>query len=334
MNNTGMKYLWILLFLVACSQQAQVNFIEQPNVIVTPSIDEPEIEEDLFEPEREYLQQDKSLTEKQMKTINVKFKDGGPPKDGIPSIDEPKWINLSEVKYADNEVVYGVLYDDVPKVIPASILFWHEVVNEEVDGEKYSVTLCPLTGTAIGYLGHELGVSGSLYNSNLVLYDRQSDADIPQIHGIAVNERLAGESLDKFRVYQTTWKQWKRKYPNSLVLSQDTGSDRDYGRKPYPGYELMSRLFFPVDHESDLFHRKEIVHGIEYKGKYMAIPLKEFKKKGRDVIKFNGAEIDVVYDRELDTIVASKNGVKLPSFDSYWFAWYTFHPDTRIWGQE
>lgn len=266
----------------------------------------------------------RTLSQSQIEEIKKGLKSGGPPKDGIPAVDKPIWVDEGVVE--DDERVFGILDYGEPKAVPASILFWHEIVNDK----DFSLTWCPLTGTGIGYKDMNLGVSGKLYNSNLVMYDRATQSEIPQIWGIGIDKTLKGKSLEKFRVYQTTWKKWKAKYPNTKILSRETGHNRNYDRSPYPGYETAYQLLFPVSHEDDRFHRKKIVHGIENNGEFMAIPLEEFKETKQATITLGGDQISITYDEALDTITAKKDNELIPSFDSYWFAWYAFHPNTKV----
>ncbi|MFT7616208.1 MAG: hypothetical protein ACI8Y7_001037, partial [Candidatus Woesearchaeota archaeon] len=123
---------------------------------------------------------------------------GGVSKDAIPSIDNPVYITADEAQIEPSQQIYGTIITDQAYAYPQSILYWHEIVNHKTDeGKQFSVTYCPLTETTIGYLDVELGVSGKLYNSNLVTYDRKTDALIPQILGIKVTENV-GEKLKTF----------------------------------------------------------------------------------------------------------------------------------------
>ena len=192
--------------------------------------------------------------------------------------------------------------------------------------------ICSITAIedAIGFKNKELGVSGKLYNSNLVMYDRASDSDIPQILQTAVNGPTMGEELTNVHVYVTSWKQWKEKYPDTLVLSRNTGAARDYDRSPYPGYEDILRVWFPVAAESDAFSTKEVVTGVSLNNKYLAIHKEFLKKKGEVTQEFAGEEVLIQYDKKLDVIQVFIGEKQLPSFDVYWFAWYAYHPDTEI----
>ncbi len=259
---------------------------------------------------------------------------GGPPKDGIPAIDGPRYIPAGAAGFLkDGDVVFGTLLEG-PKAYPRKILYWHEVVNEAVGGEGYSVTYCPLTGSVIGYKGN-FGVSGKLYNSNLVLYDRETESLWPQILGRAVHGPRKGERLEAFPVVSTTWGRWREKYPDTLVLSRETGFRRDYERNPYPGYEELLRIWFPVAASSDRFPSKKVVAGLENRGAYLAVPKDEFRAAGEAVYSLGGEEMVLRYDGALDTISARRrDGSPIQGFEVYWFAWYAYHPGTEIWVKE
>ena len=257
---------------------------------------------------------------------------GGPPKDGIPSIDEPVYLTVGESNIPDDEIVYGVNYKGLVAAYPQNIMYWHEIVNEQVeDGELVSVTYCPLTGTIIGYLGHELGVSGELYNSNLVMYDRATDVRIPQILGKAIEGKIQGLDLETFPITVTTWKEWRETFPQTKVLSEETGFNRDYTRNPYPGYDDLLRVWFPINHKNDTLRTKDWVMGIEYEGEYLAIELDSFEEMyGENGLEFTlgGEEFKASWNDELSVIELDKNVTAL--FESYWFAWYAHHPETDL----
>lgn len=251
---------------------------------------------------------------------------GGPQKDGIPSIDRPRYVEVSQASFlTDDDLIFGVDYGGIVAAYPKKILYWHEIVNEEGDGNKMSVTYCPLTGSVIGYLGKDLGVSGSLYNSNLVFYDRKTDSRYPQMLGVAVDGPAKGEILNSFPITVTTWKAWRTLYPHTKVLSPDSGFERDYNRNPYPGYEDLLRVWFPIAAQSDRFPTKTVVHGIEYNGKAYAIHKEHFRSMGR--LSIPNTDLEATYDPLTDTINLNK---PVKHFDVYWFAWYAYHPDTEV----
>ncbi|MFC7137337.1 DUF3179 domain-containing (seleno)protein [Halobaculum litoreum] len=120
---------------------------------------------------------------------------GGPGKDGIPSVDDPQFAAADEVSLAADDVVFGYAGADDVTAYPQSVLVWHEVVNDTLDGTPVAVTYCPLTGTAMGFERGEttFGVSGRLVNNNLVLYDRATDSRWPQVLATAVSGPHEGD---------------------------------------------------------------------------------------------------------------------------------------------
>ena len=173
-------------------------------------------------------------------TLEDNVADGGVGQDGIPSIDDPTFEPADDVgnRIDDEDPVYGVVYDGEAKVYPQSILVHHEIVNDEVGGESIAVTYCPLTGTAMGHRrnGVEFGVSGLLCNSNLIMYDREDESHWPQMLATAISGPLEGASLVEVPVRWATWEAWRSAYPDSQVLTEDTGYARDYGNDPYGTY--------------------------------------------------------------------------------------------------
>jgi len=170
---------------------------------------------------------------------------GGPPPDGIPPIDEPKFQRLDEVGWLDDrEPVISVDIDDDARAYPLQIMTWHEIVNDEIGGVPVSVTFCPLCNTAYAFVRPEVdgevttfGTSGKLYNSNLVMYDRATDSYWPQAWGRAVMGPLTGTELERVPAQIASWSDFRDAFPQGLVLSRDTGHDRNYGANPYPGYD-------------------------------------------------------------------------------------------------
>ncbi|MFN2395071.1 MAG: DUF3179 domain-containing protein [Bacteroidales bacterium] len=197
--------------------------------------------------------------------------DGGPGKDGIPSIDSPQFINADEAGFlALSDRVLGYKQGDNIRAYPHSILNWHEIVNDEITGgEAIAINYCPLTGTGIAWnrtingQTTTFGVSGLLYNSNLIAYDRVTDSNWSQMLLECVNGELRGEETETYQLLETTWETWKEMYPNTLVLSRETGFSRDYDRYPYGNYQTdHDRLLFPVNPLDERLPAKERVHGI------------------------------------------------------------------------
>ena len=197
-------------------------------------------------------------------------KDGGPGKDGIPSIDNPKFLNAVDVDYLEDEdLVIGVVRGDEVRAYPHVIMDWHEVVNDEFDDEFVTISYCPLTGTAFGWKSDAngskstFGVSGLLYNANLIMYDRSTDSNWSQLGLKCINGELINATPTSIEVVETRWKTWKDMYPQSKVLSLDTGFSRNYGVYPYGSYKTnFDFLIFNVYPMDDTLPSKERVYAI------------------------------------------------------------------------
>ncbi len=197
-----------------------------------------------------------------------KIRSGGPPPDGIPSIDDPKFTEAeNENHVSDSDIVIGLEINGEAKAYPLSILVWHEIVNDDVGGTPVAVTYCPLCFTnqvferVIEGQAVEFGTSGKLYNSNLVMYDRLTGTYWSQGLGLAIRGELTGQSLKIIPFDVITWGDWKKLHPDTVVLTTNTGHIRAYGVDPYGDYYTDPRIIFPVEHKNDTFHPKEIVLG-------------------------------------------------------------------------
>ena len=267
------------------------------------------------------------------------IKDGGPPKDGIPAIDHPKFNAALKSNLQNNSRVLGVFYNGIAKAFPVSILNYHEIVNDSFDDDPVVITYCPLCGSGIAFDARirgeakTFGVSGLLYNSDVLLYDRQTESLWSQLMSKSVSGPMVGEELSMISTENTSWEKWSEKHPNSMVLSFDTGYVRDYNRNPYPNYDSSSAVLFPISDSNALFHPKEKVLGLELNGKFKAYPFSELKKADESVIydMFQGQSLKIVFDSEHRSgEILDKTGKPVPSITNFWFAWYTFHPDTEV----
>ncbi len=188
----------------------------------------------------------------------AEVRSGGPPPDGIPPIDNPKFLRASEVGFLDDtEPVLALEIGGDTRAYPVQVLIWHEIVNDTVGGTPVSVTYCPLCNTAVavdrrvGERTLTFGTSGMLYQSALVMYDRQTESLWSHFTGQAIAGVLTGSDLETFPVATIAWRDWRAAHPEGLVPSRDTGFDRDYGRNPYPGYDDVNNPPFLFDGETD-----------------------------------------------------------------------------------
>ena len=264
---------------------------------------------------------------------------GGPPKDGIPALMDPKFLSAKEVDFlSPQDRVLGIQGTHQAKAYPIPILNWHEIVNDTLDTIPVVITYCPLCGTGMGFqrkVGNRLltfGVSGLLYQSDVLMYDHQTESLWSQITMQAVTGKHVGHHLEPLFLEHTTWSAWRKEHPDTLVLSPETGFTRDYRRDPYEAYARTDQLMFPPARQDDRLSPKEWVLGIEIDGQSKAYPFSILETKGKafsDSLK--GKNYVVCWNALAKSAkVVDQQGKPFPSLMAYWFAWYAFHPDTEI----
>lgn len=176
---------------------------------------------------------------------------GGPPKDGIPSVDSPRFA--SSYTGSGGDYVIGVALNGEAKAYPIQILDWHEIVNDVVGGVSVSLTYCPLA--ASGMLHDRgsttFGTSGMLYENNLIMYDRASDSLFVQMLNKGIEGSKACQVLPLLPLFETTASAWGRMYPNSKWMTTQTGYSRSYGRYPYGDYEQTDSTLFTTSFDDD-----------------------------------------------------------------------------------
>lgn len=265
--------------------------------------------------------------------------DGGPAKDGIPSIDKPKFKKGTQVRLKDDARVLGVHENGIAKAYPINILNYHEIVNDFFGDLPVVVTFCPLCGSGMAFNSMikgkpaTFGVSGLLYNSDVLLYDRETESLWSQLLSTAVAGPLLDEKLSMLQTANTTWGSWKEEHPNTLVLTEQTGFNRDYSKNPYPGYDLSPAIYFPVGANDARFHPKEMVIGLEVDGKFKAYPFSEFEKLGKKEFEdtFQGKTFTISYNAKAKSaVINDADNNPVPAVTNFWFAWYAFHPDTEV----
>lgn len=298
--------------------------------------------------------------------LNSEIMSGGVPQDGIPSIDDPKFATVDKVEMDDGEIVFGVARNGTVKAYPQRILVSHEIVNDEFSGKKATVSYCPLTASAMGHKADvEMGVSGDLLNSNLVMYDRDTGSYWPQIMGTAINGDKQGESLPEFRVVWTTWGEWKDKYPDTEVLTEDTGYLRNYDSDPYgdynprSGYYNSQNVMFPLMSENDSRPPKEMVLGYRNSKGAAAFDYDLLREEKVIESQIGNKSYVMVYEEILDTgrlysnpedieVTVAEDGKyrvdgevynaddlpleEKPVFDVFWFTWNSFYPEAKMHG--
>ena len=267
---------------------------------------------------------------------------GGPPRDGIPSIDSPKFIPTSEVDYLKpDDKVISVKRDRLVRAYPIRILNHHEIVNDSIGDNHFSVTYCPLCGTAVVFSREidgqifQFGVSGLLYQSDVLLYDRQTESLWSQLGMEAVSGVYVGRELEWLPSEVVTWKSWSYENPDGEVLSEKTGFSRSYSYNPYGEYENKRGLMFSVPRYRKELKNKEWVLGVLIGEMQIAFQLTKLRQ-GKTVETFEGKLIEIEYNPETGFARAQEQGTKkeLVSVQSYWFAWQAFYPETLLWTGE
>ena len=214
---------------------------------------------------------------------------GGPQKDGIPAIDNPLYTSLEDAAgwLEGNEPVILVRIGDKSRIYPLQILMWHEIINDELGGLPITVTFCPLCNTGIvfnrNFSGNTLdfGTTGRLRNSNLIMYDRQTESWWQQATGEAVIGEYAGKNLVMIPALTLSFSEAQTAAPTAVVISRETGFSRPYGQNPYTGYDTPGNKPFlfqgTIDTEHDAMDRVLVV---KHKGEELIIAYSEVKDGG------------------------------------------------------
>jgi len=243
-------------------------------------------------------------------------------RDGIPSIDRPRFETIEEVEsvIGDLEPVITFKINGEARAYPLSILTWHEIVNDIVGGEPVIVTFCPLCNSALVFKRtlegrvFEFGVSGNLRNSDLIMWDRQTQTWWQQLTGEAIVGELAGHELPLVPASIISWADFKEANPDSLVLSRDTGFNRPYGSNPYAGYDRVDRPPFLFDgEEDDRLLPKERVAAFEIGDVSAAFPFPILETERVVNYPVNGTNVVVFF--KLGTVSALDRALIIDSND-------------------
>lgn len=279
---------------------------------------------------------------------------GGPPRDGIPPIDNPRFLPVSKITgLADTEPVVGVVIGDEAKAYPLSILIWHEIANDTVGGVPVAVTFCPLCNAAMVFDRRvdgrvlNFGTSGMLRNSDLIMYDRQTESWWQQFLGEAIIGELTGTVLKILPSRLESWRNFRERAPEGLVLVPNNANMRNYGRNPYAGYDASARPFLYDGAAPEGVAPLSRVVSLEDRSQAWSLGLVE--KKGEialadgvvitwssgqnsalgDAVIANGADVGNV-------LVRRKTGEgweDVTYFVDFAFAFHAFHPDAPIHGE-
>ena len=275
----------------------------------------------------------KTNTEKRSIELN-ELMSGGPPKDGIPAIDSPKFVSVSEASkwLKSNEPVISLKVGNEARAYPLQILMWHEIVNDDIEGQPVTVTFCPLCYTAITFDRRldgrvlDFGVSGMLRHSDMVMYDRQTESWWQQISGEALVGDLTGKVLNQIPSQIVSFGQFTNAFPDGKVLSRETGHNRTYGNNPYRGYDDITKTPFLYRGKPDeRLKPMEKVIAIELDSVTKAYPHTVTRKKrvlhdrvGKtEIVIFHADGASSALDRERisESKDAGSSGVFIPEID-------------------
>ena len=279
------------------------------------------------------------------------IRSGGPPKDGIPPIDDPEFAPVGQAAMkglAGREPVISVVIGEDARAYPLRVLMWHEIVNDSVGGRPVSVTWCPLCNSAVVFdrrLGGrvlDFGTTGKLRNSDLVMYDRQTETWWQQFLGQGIVGELAGRKLKMLPMRVESFERFAARYPGGKVLIPTNEGMRAYGRNPYRRYDSRSRPYFDVGGLPPGVPPLERVVAIGKQAWTFSL-LREKRKviAGAYVIaweKGQASALDsavIAEGRDIGNVVVQRKDARGRWQDavhdvSFAFAFHAFHPDGKI----
>ncbi len=233
------------------------------------------------------------------------FLSGGPPPDGIPAIDEPDFESVEEARTWLGESWPVMFFEHAgdARAYPLAILMWHEIVNDVVGGKPVSLTFCPLCNATVVFdrtlsdgTVLDFGTSGNLRNSDLVMYDRQTQSWWQQFTGEAVVGTYTGTTLTMLPSQIIAWSEFAETHPDGLVLSRNTGHVRNYGRNPYVGYDDINNnpFLFTGVLDGRLPATARVV-AVEIGDVWKAYPFSELENAGVVNDSVNGIEIVIFW---------------------------------------
>ncbi|WP_459213023.1 DUF3179 domain-containing protein [Aquimarina rhabdastrellae] len=304
---------------------------------------------------------------------------GGVPQDGIPPLHNPKMIPANTASYLHkNDVVFGIVINGEARAYPKRILAWHELFSDTIKGTSITGVYCTLCGTVIAYnntvngITHKLGTSGFLYRSNKLMYDTATQSLWNTLWGTPVVGPLAnkGIQLSYQSVITTTWGTWKKRHPQTLVLSLDTGHQRDYNEGvAYQDYFATHQLMFNTPIKNTELKNKQSILAIkleQYPNQPLAISTKFLKRnpiysytigtipmviltdKTMANRVYNSQDIIFIsYNQKEHTVTDSLNEIwtiyedrlehssgktllRIPTFNAFWFGWKASYPNTIL----
>jgi len=264
---------------------------------------------------------------------------GGPQRDGIPTINTPKFTSAAQALtiYKKGTRAIVVRAGGEVKAYPITVLNWHEIVNDSIATTAVTVTYCPLCGTGIVFkakVGSDVlkfGVSGLLYQSDVLLYDKKTGSLWSQILRKAVTGTHKGRRLEVYASTIEILDDLVRKEPKIKVLSTDTGFRRDYGRDPYSDYDRSPALHFPVNHRDDKAPLKAWSLFVQTDKEALIVPLPLLDAGKQELaVTVGGKRVSIQYDREKNLLNCKGKADGVTCISGYYFAFRTFYPAAKV----
>ena len=287
--------------------------------------------------QREWPRTDFSRTRVDLREIQS----GGPPKDGIPAINRPRFAPLAEIRdLHPEEAVISLVIGGEARAYPLRVLMWHEIVNDVVAGIPVTVTYCPLCNTSIVFDRRldgrilDFGTTGKLRHSDLVMYDRQTESWWQQFGGDAIVGELAGRSLEILPSRLESFASFRERAPGGRVLIPDRPGSRAYGTNPYVGYDRAPRPFLfagrlpegvaPMLRVVAVGERAWTLPLVRERGLIETDDLRIDWRPGQ-VSALDTA--DLTQGAEVGNVVVQRQGEDVPYVVTFAFAFFAFHPD-------
>lgn len=265
--------------------------------------------------------------------------EGGPPRDGIRSVDEPAFVPPAEARswVAPANPVLGVSAGGEARAVPLHLIEYHQIVNATLGERPVAITYDPLTGVSrawerrVGDRTLEFGVSGLVHNGSFLMYDRQTESLWVHFTGQAIAGPLAGRRLEPLRIRLEPLVVWLGRHTEATVLTRPAPRRIDYRYSPFSAYIASDRVPFPVKARDDRHHPKEMVLGVEVGDltrAYLGSAVTAAGGRVRDEVA--GHTVELVYDVD-NAVFSWEAPAEVRITEGYWFAWKAWHPETEVW---
>ena len=313
------------LFLLLCIAFINVSIAAEANRVGNPRGYQPDALLEVFK-----------LTQADSDVPFESIMQACPARDCIPSIDQPVFVSANSVDYLqDDDLLLVLTHNNITRAYPTRILDRHEIVNDMFGTDPVAMTYCPLCGSGLAFDRRhggqvlEFGVSSLLHNSDLIMYDRQTDSLWQQITGGSFAGKSRGGQLKSLPLAVVEWKDWSQQNPGAEVLTVANIKSDMYMKDAYGDYAESDRLYMPVSATDARLHPKRVIYAMEIGEQAFAFDGEWLAKQGHWSDEFKAQKLEVTHDGNGE-VTASLDGEAVTITRMYWFAWYSFHPQTAL----